>query len=1760
MEESAQTPDWDSDETVIEGSVSESDLEEDLPWKRFLFDQDESLRSESSFLPYTNGMCKGMPSPEIQLGFKLREYSQEQMNENNMVPVFSEDTFVPALSEDEDSPEISLVSGAPVTVSDMVTVKEKSLIEPAKITAQSTFSKPRKKVTLTMTSEEDKDEESSLETFVSVLERLVTSPESTEKKSPLKIMNNFGSIELMSPLSDSLSSAQPPLNDLWISHRDELENRDDDALPGKLLAELVSEAMPGPICHRKEGPNSLSAGNECLKEKLSMSQTDEGCTQIAEVNMASFCSTPLFDDGSKAAELYSKDLPEQHASEDPGRFGLQTLTLQNATSYDQVTSKGDSNPVENISDQEIPFVIKRSLRLKKLTIDQAGKHTDDGYKMLPEVPNYESQTNKSPIKNSRFLSYDMPNAFIFKKSLHFLPVGDGVVSACQLKRRETGYSECLHCKLMMVERVKRTKITLASINRKNIFGENALYRAALQNDVDLLHRCIRKGGNVNQPSYAGWTPLHEASAGGFYRIARELLNAGADVNIKGKYQITPLHDAVMSGHYKVAELLLLNGADPLFRSDSGKCALDKAKDSCMKRLLEKYVPKHQMCLMTVPFSELSIRYIPKPKFSSKNDIWCVHGNSSRQKEEHVQVDKRSIKVLSINKEEIYEYYQKDSTSTKFGKSKQKQSTLDQIHIQGFRKNSLQNVDNLSTNVSNDKGRRNKQNRKTRVEGGDSSQRQAIDTTSSRMNRLDPYQQHILQTLDGLSEESHKPSSPTVSSLTVDGGNNIETCSTPKETHTQRLDLSDSKEVQFLDLAPIDQTEVSLSEFSLHKEIKLPLQPPSAGKIQHNSPYKCHENNNLSKTNESLSKWKNSTSSFINSNINDGAGDNSEKTLVSKQVISSVDCEMYFNGKENVTNKEVCFQQPLSLEYHFSQESELKVDNLTTLPQQEVITLSDSDSTIISEQHVGNYEKYAYGTSFDHSSGNDEQPVACTRICSTHEASELTTQMELFRKSQDDSTGTPAPVMIQANIHIVEKVNEEEDLKRSYTDKDDSTSYSNEELPNNAEGSSIRNCEETKEKSDSQIHMPINIQNLTNRQNLLKATCSQEIQTTGTCKRTAKGESRLHLAAKRGNVSEVKALLDSRAQVNLKDNAGWTPLHEASSEGSNDVIVELLKSGADINSENLDGILPLHDAATKNHLKVAETLLQHGANPNQKDQNQKTALDVAVDEKMKELLKSYGTLETGTRDESNTELDILYKDNRNHTISVILEDIEEKQEHLLALEIRTPKDAEQYFETMSQIKEVVDKVLVKQKAERDDLAKKYRLSKESFKHGALREQLTNLATRQKSLLAVAKKQKKISLKFQNYKNVTASSELGLGKLPSSPEMPNGNECQKLTSLEKSVQPQSGSLFPASLACASMQETQLCLDTCITVPNDHQNSNICPNSESVRREEFSGNEVNYKQNINDCSMHGLSKSSYLEATENVPSRPVSFIVQEDYSQNENDLIQTTAKECKSFRSPAVVGTLNVPEISSALAHPSTVTCDQAPSYCDSKRKNKKTASQQPPKAHHKIAVLSNDSVHQMKLYFKKTASAVPCADDSRITTSASDCQHITKKSSCNAATKKKFMQIKDLMLLGKINPGNNVLEFKTQETTHKASILLSGKIKVENGQIYQNPVTWLKDLLESDSSVTWNFAWSKVTYLGKALLHYVSDDVPMPPEPTSMVPPLHQPSLPGIITEPMKRSPHFLQINEILLISDQEFLPCHIMEKHWKFYAECEELMF
>ncbi|XP_029400041.1 putative ankyrin repeat domain-containing protein 31 [Mus pahari] len=1845
MEKGAEASDCDSDETVIEGSVTENEPEdEELPWRRLLLNRDTTFRSELCFHSGVNGRQKGRIirtqnltriTPQTHHGSGAQDktaHSQVLLQTTKEFPAFTMTFPHPEilwshqntggneaencenlphsekeLRENSDSPEVSLLSGTSPMASDLVALKER-LTEPVKTLAvPNTFSEPGEEVTQTMTSKETKDEESSLETFVSTLEKLLESPECTQEERLLEIMNDFNPQELLNTLSNSLSSVSVPLNALSAQDRDVLENKADDAaLPATLLATVntLPGADVGPICQGQEKSSSVRSGNGCSAVQPIMSQVDEDYTQIAQ-NI-----------------------------EDPKPFRLQTLTHENAISYEQINKKKNSDPMKNT--QETPHVLRRSSRLEKLKASRDVVHTDAVLKkperILSKTLSFEDQIN----------SIFTTGNFSKRKNMHSSRFKNEQIRKNEQLRKKNGTGEM-------------KKMCLCTINRRNIFGENLLYKAALHNDVDLVRCCIKNGGNVNQPSYAGWTALHEASVGGYYQTVSELLKGGADVNVKGKYQITPLHDAVMNRHYKVAELLLMSGADPLFRSDHGTCALDEAKDSFMENLLMKYIPQQKKCHLSAQRNNTDPAHVEdmfqnkKPKLSSNNytEFICDE-NFNRQEPGYLEINKGSNSLL-MNKEYVHEHCQKDSSTTKFGKC------------------NLKSVKDRRTNVSKRKGQKNRQQKKTQVDDRDCNLSQKIATSSfRRMNKLLTQQQHAVQTLSNLPEESFELSTTTLSSLENDMGNN-EACLVSKKSDTHVLDSSDSQELE-----SIDQTEAaSVSELSSYKEIKLlPVttdQQLHTDQEQYSSPYKSPGNNSSNENDKTINKWEDSFFSFIMGRFADSDSDchTSDKSIASPKEGMGHD-----HHEEIMADQEVDSQQLLSSENYFSQENDLKVHSLTTHPQ-EAVNSCDSSNTLISVQHTPNYKNCIHGPSFDHSYAKTEQSsISCTRPPSTQNVSPLTVRVELLKGFQDSLAHRDSSLLVnQAGIHSVEK---KQDTDKNYTKKDPSTSSSSNPLPtvvhsqvieitkagkrredlpgnepiNNTDFYStdsvnkelanysqlhqgkekeivhksdaelthnaskaertLKSCKEKKENIDSENHSPCDIQehrkdqNFRKRKCSLKAPCSQGVNMTGISKRNAKGESQLHVAASGGNLPQVKVLIEAGADVNLKDSAGWTPLHKASSGGFDDVITELLQAGANVNCETIEGIVPLHGASAGNHLKAAEILLEHGANPNQKDQKQRTALDEAGDEKMKELLKSYGAIESTNGEKRNSTVLVKiptvrpkrYKqfisDNdkvigspvpshkakkseslpAHQTISAILQDIEEKQENLLKLEIRNSEDEEQYIGKMLEIKEVMDNILAQQKTERDDLAKKYRVSMESFKHGALREQLANLAMRQKSLLVVAKKQKKIRLKIQNYKNATPVSGVGLRKLPCNSDISSDKKSQEPASMGNSARAQSGSLTPINLAYRSMQEIPLSPET----ESESQNINICLNAEAIRREEFSGNDTNSKQNVQDCALGGLLRSKPPGDTEKImsSSQPTALTLQAENSQAENTFTETTIKGY-GFDSSALTGTINISEDKS-LSSPDDACLAAVPqsrelSRCNLKRRNKKTASQQPsegaaeplPQA---TAVLDTSTVHQAMPCLRDSAAAASHADSTQSSlSSVSAHQHSTKTGPHHSTTpRKKTVQLKDLILRGRINPGNNILEFKTQETTHKASVLLSGKLKVENGQIYQNPVTWLKDLLGGGSYVTWNYAWNKVTYLGKELLKYVSEEAPIPAELQS-TPQHHQPCLSaGTSRESMQIIPHYLQIKEILLISDQELLPCHVMEQHWKFYVGCKTLTF
>ena len=86
-----------------------------------------------------------------------------------------------------------------------------------------------------------------------------------------------------------------------------------------------------------------------------------------------------------------------------------------------------------------------------------------------------------------------------------------------------------------------------------------------------------------------------------------------------------------------------------------------------------------------------------------------------------------------------------------------------------------------------------------------------------------------------------------------------------------------------------------------------------------------------------------------------------------------------------------------------------------------------------------------------------------------------------------------------------------------------------------------------------------------------------------------GEHPLDVAAGRGALDEVLALLDGGADINAAGDLGNTALHEAVGQGHVDVVSTLLRRGASRALRNQDGHTALEVAVLRGHADLAELL-------------------------------------------------------------------------------------------------------------------------------------------------------------------------------------------------------------------------------------------------------------------------------------------------------------------------------------------------------------------------------------------------------------------------------------------------------------------------------------------------------------------------------------------------------------------------------------------
>ena len=135
---------------------------------------------------------------------------------------------------------------------------------------------------------------------------------------------------------------------------------------------------------------------------------------------------------------------------------------------------------------------------------------------------------------------------------------------------------------------------------------------------------------------------------------------------------------------------------------------------------------------------------------------------------------------------------------------------------------------------------------------------------------------------------------------------------------------------------------------------------------------------------------------------------------------------------------------------------------------------------------------------------------------------------------------------------------------------------------------------------------------------------------------ALGETVLHRAARQGYRDVVQSCLQSpNCDVNVRDNAGYTPLHECVTKGHLEIVRLLLMHGADPEASAAGGIKPIHDAVECDHIEVTRLLLSYGADPTISTYGGMTPLKLSHSKAMALLLKGFLSDLNGEVDATNS---------------------------------------------------------------------------------------------------------------------------------------------------------------------------------------------------------------------------------------------------------------------------------------------------------------------------------------------------------------------------------------------------------------------------------------------------------------------------------------------------------------------------------------------
>ena len=119
-----------------------------------------------------------------------------------------------------------------------------------------------------------------------------------------------------------------------------------------------------------------------------------------------------------------------------------------------------------------------------------------------------------------------------------------------------------------------------------------------------------------------------------------------------------------------------------------------------------------------------------------------------------------------------------------------------------------------------------------------------------------------------------------------------------------------------------------------------------------------------------------------------------------------------------------------------------------------------------------------------------------------------------------------------------------------------------------------------------------------------------------------GATWLYIAARKGHLEIVNALLQNKADPNHALTDGTTPLYIAAQIGHLEIVNALLQNKADPNHASTDGTTPLYMAVQKGYLEIVNALLQNKADPNHaRTADGTTPLYMAVQKGQLEVVKA-----------------------------------------------------------------------------------------------------------------------------------------------------------------------------------------------------------------------------------------------------------------------------------------------------------------------------------------------------------------------------------------------------------------------------------------------------------------------------------------------------------------------------------------------------------